>query len=71
VVKTADDRATVIWSEKVDDPGVGVEELERILASCLKHHGRPFQSVYRSLVPQDSVACDEQAISDAKVHWTG
>jgi hypothetical protein len=71
VVKTADDRATVIWSEKMDDPGVTVEELERVITSCLKHHGHPFLSVYQSLVQRGARATNEQPVPDLTTHWSG
>ena len=70
-VRTADDRATVIWSERVEDPGVTIEELERVLISCLRHHGRPYQSVYQNLVQQDDSFIDEHTTVAQSPQWSG
>lgn len=49
-VKTADDRAAVIWPEKVLDQDTTPEQLEQAIITTLQRHGRPYQDVYQSLV---------------------
>lgn len=44
VVKTADDREAVIWSEKVAPHHCSPNELERIIVSLLKKHGVPVRN---------------------------
>jgi hypothetical protein len=69
-VKTADDRVTVVWSEKINDPGITIEELEQVITSCLKRHGHPYESVYQNLVPQDQVVSKGQMTSAPGLHWS-
>lgn len=69
-VKTADDRFTVIWSEKVNDPDVMTEELERVIAACLRRHGRPYEVVYQDLVRRKANEGEEQVVPDQALHWS-
>jgi hypothetical protein len=52
-VKTADDRVTIIWSEIVKESKCSPEDLEEVMVSSLQQHGRPYDVVYQSLVPQN------------------
>jgi len=52
-VKTADDRLATIWSEIVNDGECTKDHLEQVIKNSLKRHGRPFESVFQSLVKQD------------------
>ncbi|MCH7662940.1 MAG: TraM recognition domain-containing protein, partial [Chloroflexi bacterium] len=42
VVKTADDREALIWSEKIAEPDCTPEQLESVIVNCLKRHGQPY-----------------------------
>jgi hypothetical protein len=50
MVKAADDRMTVIWSELIKDPEVKSEELDDVIASLMRRHGQPLEAVYQQLV---------------------
>jgi hypothetical protein len=49
-VKTADDRLAVIWAELIKDSERSIEQLEGLITTCLKRHGRPFEEISQSLV---------------------
>ncbi len=49
-VKTADDRLSVIWTEKIKEQIYPQEQMEKILTHLLKSIGQPFNSVYENLV---------------------
>lgn len=50
VVKTADDRQAVIWTEKVPKPNCSEDQLEQTIKQLLAEHGKPFAEVHRDLV---------------------
>ncbi len=50
LVKTADDRLAVVWPEMVKDEGCSPEQLEKVMQTSLKRHGKPFEGVFNSLV---------------------
>jgi type IV secretory pathway TraG/TraD family ATPase VirD4 len=62
-IKTADDRLAVIWSEEVKSCSCNDEQLEDVIAASLKQHGRPYQSVYQSLVTRPSIRTNENLYS--------
>jgi len=49
-VKTADDRLAVIWSEFIRDGNCCPGLLEEVTVSCLRQHGRSFETVFKDLV---------------------
>jgi len=53
-VKTADDRLSVIWPEKITNHGCTTRQLDQIIISLLKRNGKPFQNVHHSLVPKQT-----------------
>lgn len=63
-VKTADDRLAVIWPEFIRDGDCSDEQLEEVIVNSLKRHGRPYESVHRSIVQQPPPKTDELIFSD-------
>ena len=63
-VKTADDRLAVIWPEFIREKNCSNDQLENVIANSLKRHGRPFDSVFQSLIQQSHFKSDEIIFSD-------
>jgi type IV secretory pathway TraG/TraD family ATPase VirD4 len=53
VVKTADDQLAVVWPEMVVDGGCPPELMDSVMTASLKQHGRPFETVFQSLVKEN------------------
>jgi hypothetical protein len=62
-VKTADDRLSVIWAEKLNEQACPQERLDQILTQLVRRHGYSFNSVYKKLV-KISVETSSKAIYD-------
>ena len=62
-VKTADDRLSVIWAEKLNEQACPQERLDQILTQLVQRHGYSFNSVYKKLV-KNPVETSSKAIYD-------
>ncbi|MGD8457506.1 MAG: type IV secretion system DNA-binding domain-containing protein [Anaerolineales bacterium] len=54
-IKSADDRLTTVWPEKVNQGYWSNEQLEKILTTLIKHHGCEFKRINRKLIKSPKV----------------
>ena len=64
MVKTADDRLAIVWSEYVKDSDCSDSELETVIVNSLKHHGRHFESVFQDITQNQQTNQNEIIFSD-------
>ncbi len=66
-VKTADDRLAIVWTEKVSEKVLNVEEMEQAIQRSLSIHGYVLQSVLNTLENKSTFCLQQLNTSSTEI----